>query len=324
MDGNTVFPSAAIKITPNVILPSKKLSYGLVLFCTFLITSHFEMPNFALMYYWVICSVLKTSAVLIPKCFPWCISTTGGKDLSPVLAQFMLLKHSPRAVCSCGIFSAPSWFTRPGEPTFPEFCNAFCWVGFEALWRFLTIGQITFMYVCARVNLSYISISLISHSPLMQARAGRSWKKRVQQLLALPALFRWQPCSALPAAWPGCHPFSTSFVQLLPHCPTCLPSPFFHLVKLLLPQSWSLKSLPCYLVCHQHYWSLTFILPPSPWQLFCSEAMPLQAAHYAKTTNKVLRYFSPKLVIFEVTFEVFVSKARHWGLSGGWGVQAEM
>lgn len=51
MDGNTVFPSAAIKITPNVILPSKKLSYGLVLFCTFLITSHFEMPNFALMYY---------------------------------------------------------------------------------------------------------------------------------------------------------------------------------------------------------------------------------------------------------------------------------
>lgn len=77
MDVNKVFPPSAIRITPNLILPSKKLSYALVLFCIFLITSHFKAHNFALIYYWGTCSVLKTLVILISKCFTWCISTTG-------------------------------------------------------------------------------------------------------------------------------------------------------------------------------------------------------------------------------------------------------
>lgn len=75
MDANTVFPPSGIKITLNLILPSKKLSNVLILFGIFLITSHFKAHNFALIYYWGTCSVLKALVVSILKCFTWCIST---------------------------------------------------------------------------------------------------------------------------------------------------------------------------------------------------------------------------------------------------------
>lgn len=86
---------------------------------------------------------------------------------------------------------------------------------------------------------------------------------------------------------------------------TCIPSislvylhPFWTWLSYsVLLHSRSLKSLPCYLVCHQHCWSLTFILPLSPSQLFCSEAMPLQSAHSSKTGDKILRNF-PRLVVY--------------------------
>lgn len=69
MDVNTVFPPSAIKITLNLILPSKKLFNVLILFGIFLITSHFKAHNFfALIYCWGTCSVLKTLVVLILRC----------------------------------------------------------------------------------------------------------------------------------------------------------------------------------------------------------------------------------------------------------------